>query len=166
MQKALISFFAIPIVFAHLMGKGALLHNLVAYPMNECNVFGSFKFSMVTLMVFLVSVPRSLFPIVRGWFKMFEAFHISVSLIWACNWLTESIRSFSSIEAMLTLSLILTFCTQVFNYKILSVLLKFCLLEIIDCCKSAFLSFQFFGVVFCKILRYCNSFFLLSVSVH
>ena len=96
---------------------------------------------------------------------MFEAFHISVSMIWACNWLTESIRSFSSIEAMLTLSLILTFCTQVFNYKILSVFLKFCLLEIIDCCKSAFSSFQFFLVVFCKILRYCNSFFCFTLWI-
>ena len=41
MQKALISFFAIPIVFALLMDKGALFHSLVASPMNECNVSGS-----------------------------------------------------------------------------------------------------------------------------
>ena len=34
-QKALISFFAIPIVFALLMDKGALFHSLVASPINE-----------------------------------------------------------------------------------------------------------------------------------
>ena len=110
LQYFIISCLAVPIVFAILIDIGALFHILVASPIKEVSDLGSFRFSFVTLLVVLDSFPSVLFPMCRGYDGRFDAFHISVNLICACSWFTESIFCLSSIEEMLTLSLILTFC--------------------------------------------------------
>ena len=60
LENVFISCSAIPIDCAHLIDNGALFQSLVASPMKEVRVLGSFRFSKVTLLVVLVSSPRIL----------------------------------------------------------------------------------------------------------
>ena len=94
---------------ALVIALGAWFHILLASPMKVFGVQFIMNFSEEAL---LVVAPFNIGWMVGGWSwydKMFLLFHISVSLIWAIVWFTESIWFLSNKDLMLTLSLTLTF---------------------------------------------------------
>ena len=112
MTNFLISFFALYREEQTLIDWGALFQTLAESFINVCfarqDVPGSTKFPLVADLEFICPTFYVIFRELMGLtLSLLRAFHVSVSLIWAFNWLMDSRFRFSMITVVLILSDIL-----------------------------------------------------------